>query len=265
MSGSLPFVALRTCGCVFTEAGLKSVIQAVEGERTPPSEGEDGSERTIPCPNCNKPFNTGGEKGKLPWLTLNPRPEVQELMLERLLEERAAAKMAKKEKDGNGKKRKSTNPESDPTLIREEVHYSSKRLKTPIAHATTQSHLSHKVAQQLADLEAKRKEGGMSAAVASIYEGKGQMAGDRKRNAGNDFFTRTYTRVSGMGGVIDAWPRVSSKLITSSVCYAVRLKPLRQVLCSHSLLSSPFNVTVVCCISVFRYLIISLIQTPCVR
>jgi hypothetical protein len=194
MSGSLPFVALRSCGCVFSEAGLKSVVGSVTGTTTPPSEGEDEGGRTVPCPNCNKPFNPAGEKGKSAWLQLTPKAEVQEKLLEDLLAERAAAKLNKqKDKEANGgKKRKSTAA----NLVDGSNHHdASKRSKTSGSQqpqASTQSHLSSKIQHQLQELEDKRKAGGMSAAVQSIYAGKG----GEKRGSNNDFFTRTFTRVS---------------------------------------------------------------------
>jgi hypothetical protein len=194
MSGSLPFVALRSCGCVFSEAGLKSVVGSVTGTTTPPSEGEDEGGRTVPCPNCNKPFNPAGEKGKSAWLQLNPKAEVQEKLLEDLLAERAAAKLNKqKDKEANGgKKRKSTAA----NLVDGSNHHdASKRSKTSGSQqpqASTQSHLSSKIQHQLQELEDKRKAGGMSAAVQSIYAGKG----GEKKGSNNDFFTRTFTRVS---------------------------------------------------------------------
>ncbi|EIW70509.1 hypothetical protein TREMEDRAFT_23472, partial [Tremella mesenterica DSM 1558] len=75
MTGSVPFIALRPCGCVFSDASIRAVT----------------------CPNCGASFNPTSPTSILP---INPTPEVREVLLEHLLQSRAAAKAAK------GKKRK---------------------------------------------------------------------------------------------------------------------------------------------------------------
>ncbi len=211
MSGSLPFVALRSCGCVFSEAGLRSVVAAeadASGEApiTPPAsdgEREDAgakaspaaAPRMMPCPNCNTPFDPAGISGRAAWLPLNPRPEVQETLLAQLLAERAAAKLAKADKMGKKRKAGRVAGEAGGDAVAGED--TAKRSKTGSGSAAppasaSQSHLSSKVQAELAALEQARTAGGMSRAVQSIYAGKGEP----KRGATNDFFTRTFTRVS---------------------------------------------------------------------
>lgn len=112
-------------------------------------------------------------------------------MLANLLAKRAEKKANGKKKDGKEKKRKSEAVASDgvgsPAL--DDERPLAKRNKPAATHHNIQ--MSSKVQQELAALEAKRKSGAVSDAVKSIYgDGKGLRAEK------NDFFTRTFNRVS---------------------------------------------------------------------
>lgn len=126
-------------------------------------------------------------------------------MLSQLVDARAAAKAAKKLKEkGTGKKRKSHHVLDDsvtPSIDFVDTtvvaatradELTTKRSKSSLPAATNPTNrLPNKVQAELAALEAKRKAAGMSAAVSSIYAGKG---GNTIKPGGNDFFTRTFNR-----------------------------------------------------------------------
>lgn len=112
-------------------------------------------------------------------------------MLANLLAKRAEKKANSKKKDGKEKKRKSeavgANGEATPAL--DDDRPLAKKSKPATTHDNIQ--MSSKVQQELAALEAKRKADGVSDAVKSIYgDGRGLRAEK------NDFFTRTFNRVS---------------------------------------------------------------------
>ena len=215
MTGALPFGLVRHCGCVFSEAGIKAVIASTSGSSSPPKQKEDKeggngttvtSEKVLPCPNCSEPFDPsegfGTGKGSAWWLPLNPKPEYQTQMLHDLTAARAAAKAAKKSNAGtNGgantgaKKRKSEVGGRASDLTSGDPQ-SGKRVKVSSTEGSSGPvRLSGKVQAELAELEAKRKAAGMSDAVKSIYAGK-NGGGGKLAGSGNDFFSRTFNRVS---------------------------------------------------------------------
>lgn len=214
MIGTLPFGALKSCGCVISEGGVKAVIASTSSSPSnsdhSPDEAEaglDGEQRklhkVIPCPNCSKAFDPadgfGNGTGSSWWLPLNPKQEDQEKMLEKLLEDRAVAKANKKlsKESGAGKKRKSEALNGDETAdsgvpSKKSKQSSSTNSAVPSLGGGVQSQMSSRIQREMAELEAKRKASGMSDAVKSIYAGK-DAPGAQK---GNDFFTRTFNRVS---------------------------------------------------------------------
>lgn len=214
MIGTLPFGALKGCGCVISEGGVKAVIASTSSSPShsdqSPDEAEaglDGDKRTqhksIPCPNCSKPFDPadgfGNGTGSSWWLPLNPKQEDQEKMLEKLVEDRATAKANKKlaKENGSGKKRKSeavdTDDAAEPVVAsKKSKQTSSAGTSLPSLGGGVQAQMSSRIQKEMAELEAKRKASGMSDAVKSIYAGK-EIPGAKK---GNDFFTRTFNRVS---------------------------------------------------------------------
>jgi hypothetical protein len=114
-------------------------------------------------------------------------------MLANLLAKRAEKKASSKKKDGKDKKRKSeaAGVEGDDSPALADERPLAKRNK----HTPQQGiQMSSKVQQELAALEAKRKSGVVSDAVKSIYgDGRGLRAEK------NDFFSRTFNRVSSRG------------------------------------------------------------------
>jgi hypothetical protein len=181
MTGIVPFVYLSTCGCVFSQAGLKAVSSS-----TPPSEkgkdkaggGEGGAQSASDgqldiCPSCSKKYNRSEDVRML-----NPGPEEEERM-QSAMERRRAVK-------GKGKKRKAVpdgaEGEQPPG---KKISGSRSGSATPLTGAASRA-----VASSLAMEEAKRK-AHMSDAVKSLYRPKDGKA--RKET----FMTMgTFTRVS---------------------------------------------------------------------
>ncbi|KAG8876746.1 hypothetical protein FRB97_003960 [Tulasnella sp. 331] len=203
MSGSLPFVYLTTCGCVFSAAGLKAISSpsttTLRTVTPPPSSPTTESSKapnsstslaTEPCPQCAKPFSRSNDVR-----TLNPGPEEQELMRERMIMAAAEAKLAKQ---ASKKRKAGDNAVVDPSDPSSEAHV--KRSKTVLSDATTSvpilqpmmnpsiSSVARKVTAELAEEEKKRK-ANMSSAVRSLYEPK-----DGKKRKETFMTMGTFTR-----------------------------------------------------------------------
>ncbi len=112
----MPFISLRSCGCVFSDAAIRAVVPTlskglgvqalakevrdeVKADAKPLASGStvavDGEGKSVACPNCGKDFDPTKLDAVLP---INPSKEVQETLLENLLATRAAAKSGKKRK-----------------------------------------------------------------------------------------------------------------------------------------------------------------------
>lgn len=197
MTGVVPFVYLSTCGCVFSQAGLKAVSTG-----TPPSEkgkdqdkdqdkdkdqragGEGGAQLDV-CPQCAAKFDRSEDVR-----ILNPGTEEEERLRETMERRRASAGANNR---GKSKKRKDAGvtPEGP-----EAVQPPGKKKKsgsgpgsgtaTPVGAAASRA-----VASSLAMEEAKRK-AQMSDAVKSLYRPK-----DGKVRKETFMTMGTFTRVSG--------------------------------------------------------------------
>jgi len=179
MLGSIPFVFLWSCGCVFSKAGLKTLATPFEEaeKRNPEAAQSDGSdkenkdaagakaEKTIPCPQCGKPYTQAQV------IPLNPPREESEDRLAALLARRAANPSS-----GKSKKRKAA-----PTAEEPDVKKSKPSLGPTMATSA--------VAQLLKDEERKRAKVGMSAAVKSLYRDK-----DAKEEKPTFLTMNTFTR-----------------------------------------------------------------------
>jgi hypothetical protein len=188
MTGVVPFVYLSTCGCVFSQAGLKAVSSP-----TPPSEkgkekaanGEEGSPsdgQLDVCPQCAVKYNRAEDVRML-----NPGPEEEERMQSVMERRRAAAATNAK---GKGKKRKAGGAAEGDQRPGKKLSGSRSGSATPLAGPTIVGAASRAVASSLAMEEAKRKSH-MSDAVKSLYKPKDGKA--RKET----FMTMgTFTRVS---------------------------------------------------------------------
>ncbi|THH27963.1 hypothetical protein EUX98_g6223 [Antrodiella citrinella] len=176
MNGVQPFVYLQTCGCVFSQGGLKAVSRS-----PPPREASFGEDSKIKeeaddtgkqfdvCPQCATKYDRLQDV-----VLLNPPPEEAEKMWV-AMELRRSLEPAKVK--GKGKKRKAAAAEEEPQ---------AKKSATSVVNPNI-SASSRAVANSLAEEEAKRK-ASMSDAVKSLYTPKNS---DRK----DTFMTRgTFNR-----------------------------------------------------------------------
>lgn len=220
MSGSLPFVYLTTCGCVFSAAGLKAVSSSSPSSSsagTPPNDsevpevvgGQPESKHLEPCPQCTKRFSRAKDVR-----TINPGPEEEEQMYEKMLTAAAEAKLtkqaSKKRKAGVVTMTADDQSSSPPTTKRSKPanDLSAASLPQPSMNPTI-STVARKVTEQLAEEEKKRK-ANMSDAVRSLYEPKG---GVKKKET---FMTMgTFTRVSFSHGFCDVRAMLTNRLLSS--------------------------------------------------
>ncbi|KAG1814327.1 DUF602-domain-containing protein [Suillus subaureus] len=164
MNGGQPFVYISTCGCVFTQSGLRTVLGSspshgnIAGAETPA--GED--EQLEVCPQCGTKFSRSSNI-----FMINPPLEEEERMYA-AMELRRSLEPAKK-----SKKRK-----AGADAVADEV--ATKKTKgSPEGHPPSPapglnpkiSAASRSLTQSLAVEEAKRK-AGMSDAVKSLYRNK---------------------------------------------------------------------------------------------
>ncbi|KAH9992495.1 Rtf2 RING-finger-domain-containing protein [Russula compacta] len=195
MTGVVPFVYLWTCGCVFSQAGLKAVSSS-----TPPSEkGKEKEKGTddeggggMPssdgqldvCPQCATKYDRSEDVR-----VINLGPEEEDRMRSWMEKRRAAAAASVKGK-GKGKKRKATGVVPEGT---EGEHPPAGKKKSgsgsaPLMGPTGVTAASRAVASSLAMEEAKRK-AHMSEAVKSLYLPK-----DGKRRKETFMTMGTFTR-----------------------------------------------------------------------
>lgn len=219
MTGSVPFIALRPCGCVFSDASIRAVIPSLtkgtagkavkheekSDEGTPVVDDDSKAKsKMVTCPNCGKEFDPTLPTSILP---INPSKEVQDVLLENLLLARAATKSGKKRKaavvDGATAKSETSAEAKAARISSSSPHPRSDSASpapgsngraSPAAPIANSLHRS--VQQKLAEQEQKRlaAQAGMSEAVKSIFKPKEK---GQDYHAGNaDFFGRTFTRVS---------------------------------------------------------------------
>lgn len=111
MNGGQPFVYLATCGCVFSQSGLKAIASSSASSSTPPKTPEEGSDTPLEqqlelCPQCVTKYDPAQDVRMI-----NPPSEKEEEMREAMEARRAAAKSNK----GKNKKRKAAEAALDPT------------------------------------------------------------------------------------------------------------------------------------------------------
>lgn len=177
MLGSVPFVYISTCGCVFSQAGLKTVSRVDDGSPKDESKGDsnEGSsanskEEYQLCPSCGTKYDKSQDV-----LTLNPSPEEEAIMHANMLKRRAAEPVKTK-----GKKRKAV----------ADAEQSSTKKKAAVNSGNAGiSSATRAVAASLVEEEIKRK-ANMSDAIKSLYAPKD---GSKRKET---FMTMgTFTRV----------------------------------------------------------------------
>lgn len=175
MNGVQPFVYLAPCGCVFSQAALKTVADAAS---TPP-QGEDSSKQLDVCPQCAVKYDKTEDV-----LLLNPAPDEEERMLANMERRRLSepAKKSKKRKAGNGG---ADAADAEPPAKKKSAAAAAGMPSTNPSIAAA----SRGVVSSLALEEAKRK-AGMSDAVKSLYSGDGPKRKETFMTMG------TFTRVS---------------------------------------------------------------------
>ena len=162
-----PFVYLASCGCVFSQAGLKAVSgptpskSPTAGADSSPDKAQDKGPALDLCPNCGAKYDRTADV-----LTLNPAPEL-EASMRAAMEVRRALEPAKTK--GKGKKRKA----AAAAAAGEDTEPPAKKHIGGAAPSTNPSisAASRAVTQELAKEEARRK-AGMSDAVKSLYAPK---------------------------------------------------------------------------------------------
>ncbi|KAG6837170.1 hypothetical protein H0H93_013760 [Arthromyces matolae] len=161
MNGLVPFVYILTCGCTFSQAGLKNI-----------SETSPSSDELSLCPQCAKKYSSSTDI-----LLLNPSSEEEERM-RAVMQHQRTLESSKK----SGKKRKAiAEGEEEPAKKKQETK--AKPSLNPTVAASSRA-----VASSLAMEEAKRK-AGMSEAIRSLYDNA-----DREKRP-ETFMTRgTFTR-----------------------------------------------------------------------
>ncbi|KAF9646586.1 DUF602-domain-containing protein [Thelephora ganbajun] len=156
MLGSVPFVYIPTCGCVFSQAGLKTVSRADNGSPKDDSKEAspvDSEKQYQLCPSCGTKYDQSQDV-----LILNPSPKEEAIMHAIMLKRRAAEPTKTK-----GKKRKAVADAEQP---------STKKKATVNSSNTGVSSATRAVVASLAEEEAKRK-ANMSDTIKSLYVSKG--------------------------------------------------------------------------------------------
>lgn len=171
MNGVQPFVYLSTCGCVFSQAGLKAVA-ASGSPKEKEKDQEDGEKSLELCPQCGKKYSAAEDI-----IPLNPSTEEEETRRFALERKRLLEPPKKK-----SKKRKNDDTADDQPPAKKLAEQLKPSLNPSIAGA------SRAVVNELAKGDVKRK-AAMSDAVKSLY-------GDGSKRKETFMTMGTFTRVS---------------------------------------------------------------------
>lgn len=215
MTGVVPFVYLSTCGCVFSQAGLKAVSSS-----TPPSEkgkekvanGEEGAQSPSDgqldvCPQCAGKYNRAEDVRML-----NPGPEEEERVRGAMERRRAAVAASAK---GKGRKRKAVGAAPDGAEGEQPAGKKKSGSRSGSATPLSMAAASRAVASSLAMEEAKRK-AHMSDAVKSLYKPK-----DGKQRKETFMTMGTFTRVSTVSFVVGCEFTKVGIAVRMSRCYGL--------------------------------------------
>ena len=274
-NGLIPFVAIRTSGDVFSEAGLKAVTKDATSGGLPSPPPEDGvpatatdkdkaASRVALSPTSGKPFDPTFQGAKSTedmtpaegavvaqkalasdLIYINPPASLQEDLRIAIALNQAEAKASKK-----GKKRKSAaggaGEDGEPSKKSRAADGTPKPVAAEPSRAQA---LAKAVSKDLKDAEEQRKKAGMSAAVQSLYKKKGDKEDDNYMTRG------TFTRVRLVKPSSRA-PKPSDDLASSAVCLSARRLARLPFLVRPALLSPPAS-ALACCtctISFEKYL-----------
>jgi hypothetical protein len=177
INGVQPFVYISTCGCVFSQAGLRTITSPKGKEKV--LEDEQDEKPLSLCPQCAKKYTAIDDV-----IPINPSQEEEEVMFFAL--ERKRLLESTKKKSRKRKNVESPDEEAEPPT--------KKQVSPPVAAPSLNPSMaaaSRAVVSGLAMEEAKRK-AGMSEAVKSLY-------GDGTKRKETFMTMGTFTRV----GVFD--------------------------------------------------------------
>ncbi|WRT66571.1 uncharacterized protein IL334_003530 [Kwoniella shivajii] len=203
MSGIIPFIALRSCGCVFSDNAIRGIIPNLTKDvrstvnSSSKNTAVDGVEqkKEVACPNCGKSFDPTLPTSIIP---INPPKEIQDTLLENLLLIRASSKSSKKRKnidksvDGNSITTSEPVTKSAKTSANTTTIPASKNGLASNGNGNGNGpNVARSVQEKLAEQEKKRLKAqeGMSEAVKAMFAPK-----EGKRNGVDEFFGRTFTR-----------------------------------------------------------------------
>ena len=175
INGVQPFVYISTCGCVFSQAGLRTVTSSASPKEKEKSLDDEQDQKPLSlCPQCAKKYSAIDDV-----IPINPSLEEEEIMFFALERKRLLEPTKKK-----SKKRKnvdSPDEEAEPLTKKQVLPIAAPSLNPSMAAA------SRAVVSGLAMEEAKRK-AGMSEAVKSLY-------GDGTKKKETFMTMGTFTRV----------------------------------------------------------------------
>jgi len=154
INGVQPFVYISTCGCVFSQAGLRTVTSSASPKGKEKLLDDEQDEKPLSlCPQCAKKYSAVDDV-----IPINPSQEEEEIMFFALERKRLLEPTKKK-----SKKRKLSDEEgAEPPTKKQVTSNAAPSLNPSMAAA------SRAVVSGLAMEEAKRK-AGMSEAVKSLY------------------------------------------------------------------------------------------------
>ncbi|KIJ58766.1 hypothetical protein HYDPIDRAFT_33835 [Hydnomerulius pinastri MD-312] len=166
MNGAQPFVYILSCACVFSQAGLRTVLGPAPSSKEKSSGEESGgnsadNEQLDVCPQCATKFSRSSDI-----LTINPSVEEEERM-HMAMELRRSKEPVK----SKAKKRKADAEENSSGSKKKKGSQTVPSPSPAPALNSTISATSRALSSSLAAEEAKRK-AGMSDAVKSLYRGK---------------------------------------------------------------------------------------------
>lgn len=197
MNGAVPFVYLHSCGCTFSHAGLKAMIGPLLPNKNNLPIMESSEREKLLCPQCGAKYDPIDDV-----FTLNPNPEEEERMMERLLIYNSSVKT-------KSKKRKAVETGVEPPSNDGKPSNKKTQLDPSSAKSASQS---KKIAEGLAE-EEKRRLANMSDAVKSIYQGK--QSGVQQNWISQGTFTRVGTMYSRSRTISDRRVLFSTRLRTS--------------------------------------------------
>ena len=177
INGVQPFVYISTCGCVFSQAGLRTVTASASPKEKEKSVDDEPAEKPLSlCPQCAKKYSSTDDV-----IPINPSQEEEEIMFFALERKRLLEPTKKKSK--KRKNIESLDEEAEPPT--------KKQVPLPVTTPSLNPSMaaaSRAVVSGLAMEEAKRK-AGMTEAVKSLY-------GDGTKRKETFMTMGTFTRVS---------------------------------------------------------------------